>query len=460
MSFLQAGAAKVALDPPLGIPMFGYGAREGVARAVRDRLHARALYLRGRSEFLLVEVDLCLLSADQANALRARIAKRTEVSAERILLGCVHTHSGPEPGFVAWLGGAPEPSHAEPLWQRVEEAAVRACASAFPARLGVGRGTLRIGRNRRRAGGPVDDTLWVIRVDDADGAPRAVLYLHGCHPTVLGHENLAYSADWPGVASARVEARLPGAVVLFALSAHGDIDPRTRGLFDLAVPGQSRGAAFEALEAIGREAGEAVVAVASELTTHADVEIAAGSRRLRLPVHGADAADAAHAAHLAAGRAEALAALDLPGDAEIGTGELFGLLHERTRDFPLDEARERIARVRRYLRDRTAPRFAGGRRPMVEVQALRVSELCLLGLPAEPTVDVGFDWARRFGGRPAALVSIANGWLRYLPHPSNFTEPGAHAAYEVLMSTLVPDAATRLLDAGEELHANLATGTA
>ena len=54
------------------------------------------------------------------------------------------------------------------------------------------------------------------------------------------------------------------------------------------------------------------------------------------------------------------------------------------------------------------------------------------------------------------MLSIANGWLRYLPHPRNFAEPAAHAAYEVVMSTLVPDAATRLLDAGERLHAALA----
>ena len=40
---LEAGAARVLLDPPLGVPMMGYGLREGGAgTAIRDRLHAAA----------------------------------------------------------------------------------------------------------------------------------------------------------------------------------------------------------------------------------------------------------------------------------------------------------------------------------------------------------------------------------------------------------------------------------
>jgi hypothetical protein len=55
------------------------------------------------------------------------------------------------------------------------------------------------------------------------------------------------------------------------------------------------------------------------------------------------------------------------------------------------------------------------------------------------------------------VLSIANGWLRYLPHPRNFAEPAAHTHYEVLMSTFEPDAASRLLDLAERLDARLGT---
>jgi len=49
------------------------------------------------------------------------------------------------------------------------------------------------------------------------------------------------------------------------------------------------------------------------------------------------------------------------------------------------------------------------------------------------------------------VLSIANGWMRYLPHPDDFAEPGAHQGYEVLTSTFVPEAARRLLEAGQAL---------
>jgi hypothetical protein len=70
-------------------------------------------------------------------------------------------------------------------------------------------------------------------------------------------------------------------------------------------------------------------------------------------------------------------------------------------------------------------------------------------------VAVGLDWKRRLAGRPAAVVGIANGWIRYLPHPADFAEPQAHLKYEILQSTLVPEAASRLLDTGEALAREL-----
>ncbi len=212
---LVAGVARVPLDPPLGGPMMGYGARAGTARAVHDPLFARALYLAGGGECLLVELDVCLLAPAHAEAVRARIAERTGVAAERVLVGSIHTHSGPETGFVAWLGGAELPAASASLFDAAVAAAEQAHASAAPARLGVGRAEARIGRNRRVADGPLDPDVLVVRVDRADESPLAVLYVHGCHPTVLGHDNLDYSADWPGAASRvdRVDAaRCDGAL--------------------------------------------------------------------------------------------------------------------------------------------------------------------------------------------------------------------------------------------------------
>jgi hypothetical protein len=456
---LVAGAARVPLDPPLGIPMMGYGARTGVAQARHDPLFARALYCAsdpgaGR-EALLVELDVCLLAPAQAGEVRAAIARRTGVAAERVLVGCTHTHSGPETGLGAVLAGRAAPPWVAAVLDAAAEAGARAHAEAAPARLGVGGAEVRIGRNRRVVGGPVDPAVLVVRVDRAGGAPLAVLHVHGCHPTALGHENLAWSADWPGAAARAIEAALPGALAVFALGAHGDVDPRTRGVMDLAISGQSAGVGFDAMEALGAEAGEAVARAAAALATRADAEVAAAAARVALPVHGAEAGEAERERALAAARADALAALGLPTGDPGRTSELFRASEERTRGLPPEERRERLARARLYLRDRTAPFFAGGLRPEVEVQCLRLGGALLLGLPLEPVVDVGLAWRARAGAPHAAVIGIANGWLRYLPHARTFAEPGAHRFYEVLMSTLAPDAAERLLERGAALAAGL-----
>ena len=453
MTALRAGVARVAFDAPLGGAMMGYGARQGTAQARHDPLFARALYLAAESEALLVELDVCLLAPAHAEALRARIAKRTGVAARHVLVGCIHTHSGPETGlFTALLGGEDGPAAWLDAGLRAAEEAV---AGAAPARFGVGRAEARIGRNRRIAAGPIDPEVLVARVDRADRSPLAVLYIHGCHPTVLGSENLAYSADWPGAASRAVEAALPGATALFALGAHADVDPRTRDLLDLAAAGQSVGAGFAAMEALGREVGEAVAAAAAAIETAERAPVASDACWLALPVQGAESGEPARLAALEASRARAAAALGLEADRDPGVVEWFALIDERTAGLPRLEARPRIAAARAYLRDRTAPRFAGGVAPEVCAQVIRLGPAWLLALPAEATVDVGLEWKRRLAGAPGAVVSIANGWLRYLPHPCNFAEPDAGEKYEILMSTFAPDAALRLLDAGDALRARL-----
>ena len=442
MSELIAGTSAVVLETPVGAEMMGYGARTGTAASLHDPLHARALYLAAESDLLLIECELCLLAPSQAEGVRERIAAKTGIARERILVGCIHTHSGPDTGLGALLRGSEPPDHVAPLLEASIEAGVQAHANASPARLGVGFAEARIGRNRRRADGPLDTDVLVIRVDRADGSPLSVLYVHGCHPTALGHDNLAYSADWPWAAGRAIQEGLPGCNPIFVLGAHADVDPRTRGLLDLAIPGQSVGVGFDRVEILGREIGEAVVEAASGIETRSEVPVAAGSARVRIPVHAADPERR---------RREALAALGLPPDSKAGTGELYRLEAERTAGLPEEERRERVAKVRLYLRDRTASRFAFGDEPEVEVQVLRIGDAHLVGFPLEPTVDVGLDWKQRLGRRHAAVVGIANGWIRYLPHSRNFEEPLAHQKYEILQSTLVPDASDRLLAEAERL---------
>jgi hypothetical protein len=450
---MKAGAAERRLELPSGIPMMGYGARTGTAEGLHDPLHARALYLEQGGRALLVQLEVCLLAVPQARALRERVAERTGLARDAVWIAATHTHSGPETGIAASLAGEAAPDWVAPVHDAAVEAAARAVASARPARAGFARAEAAIGRNRREADGLVDPEIVVLRVDGRDGAPLAVAFVHGTHPTVLGHDNLAWSADWPGAAAAEIADALPGAVPIFLLGAHGDVDPRTRGLQDLAVAGQSVGAGFEACEALGREVGRAVVAAARGATLCEDVPVSARAARVPVAVHGAAEGAGAHRAALARRAAEAARALGLEADAPLRVSQALALERAGTAGLAPEALRERIARVRLFVRDRTAARVAGGLVPDVEVGLLRIGEACWLGLPAEATAELGLAW-KAAHAPGSALLSNVGGWLRYLPHPDRFRAPRGHQHYEVLMSTLEPDAGRRLLAAGEALAAS------
>lgn len=448
---MQAGVARRALPLAPGIALMGYGLRTATANGELDPLFARALYLSGGGRALLIECDLCLLAVDQARYIRRRVASRTGLDEAEILVGCTHTHSGPDSGLAAALAGGDPPEHVEALLDAAVDAGVAAVSKAEPARVGRGETRARIGRNRRRRGGSVDDRVPVLRIDRADGSPMAVAFFHGCHPTVLGHDNLAYSADWPGAAIRRIEGALEGALAVFVLSGHGDVDPRTRGLLDLAVAAQSRGASPEEMTALGEEVGAAVASCAERIETRERGVVKAAVATVRVPVHGSDGDEEDRLLRLERRRVAALAALGLPSHARPRTSELFALESKVLGSRPADEVRERLSRVRLYARDRTAARIAGGRLPRIEVQVLRLGPLWVLGLPLECCADVALEWSRRLPGEAAVLVSIANGWLRYLPHERHFEEEAAEQRYEILQSTLVPDASRRLLQASEAL---------
>ncbi len=448
------------LTPELGVPLMGYGARVGRARSVADRLHARAIALDdgGPSSLIAVSADLCLIAPEQAIDVRERIGAATGVPTSRILVACTHTHSGPDTGLGELLAGNPVPAHVPALLEGVATAAIEAWRRREPATFTWTRAQARIGRNRRVADAPIDEGIEVLRVDATSGRPIAVLFRHSCHGTVRGHDSLEISADWPGAAASAIESST-GAIAVFLLGAHADVDPRTRGLMDLAIPGQSVGLGAEAVRVLGREVADAVVqALASAASEPMDsAPVTAGSRTVRLPIHLGDRTPAAARAGLEQRKLEIAKLLGTSADSLPRTSELWDFASAATRDLPVDEARERIAQVRLYIRDKTSPFFVQNRRELdVEVQVLRIGRAVLLGLPLEPTTQVGLDWRDRFGpDRIGAVIGIANGWLRYLPHASDLAHPRAHWHYEVLQSLLAPGACEALLAAGESLAREL-----
>jgi len=288
---LLAGVARADITPPAGVEMWGYSNRADKAQGKLDPLYARVLLLDdGRTAVAIVTLDLGrTFGRAQMDSVRERVRRSSRVS--DVMFIASHTHSGPVIDDEYEGGRVPE-------WEQraldaIAQAIDRARASAAEARIGVGTGQAIIGHNRRfvqsdgnvkmlwrnstgQPAGPIDPTVGVIRVDDRQGNPLAILVNYACHPVVFGPDNLKYSADYPGAMARLVEESWGGKPVCFFLQgAPGDINP----MMDKTPLEEN---AVEEMRRVGEQLGREVVRVSRTIQTEspASPEIALLSEEL------------------------------------------------------------------------------------------------------------------------------------------------------------------------------------
>ncbi|MBZ5602770.1 MAG: neutral/alkaline non-lysosomal ceramidase N-terminal domain-containing protein [Acidobacteriia bacterium] len=268
----RAGVARVDITPPVGHEMGGYSARKGNATGTHDPLYATVLILEsGGNSVALVTADLrSFVSTRVGDAARQKFGVRTTI------ISSSHTHSGP----LTWEKRSAWYSEAE---DKMIDAIGKAHAAMFPAAVEFATGRAYLGFNRRKVvdgqasmwwrnaeklpSHPQDPTVNVVLIKDS-GKTRAVLVNYACHPSLLGPDNLQYSADYPGAMKRYVEAQIPGAMCLFVQGGAGDINPYR----DKDPDG------FQAVEEAGQTLGKAVVTamsrakpVAGELRTTSEI---------------------------------------------------------------------------------------------------------------------------------------------------------------------------------------------
>ncbi len=235
---LRAGFTEIEITPPSTADLIGYEFRQQELPAgnagVHDPLFARVLVLDDGTGKLaaLVSLDHCILLAPLARQIRRALASKLKTSADRILVCCTHTHSGPFYEKSPWL------------IERVSTAAAQAAGLTYPVTVTTQNAPLGIGYNRRvitgdglrhcwnpqefpalQPGPSADPTCTVVVLRQTNGPRQFILWSVGAHPVVLGKTSRVISADWPGRACRLIEQTLPGAHSLFLLGACGDIHP-------------------------------------------------------------------------------------------------------------------------------------------------------------------------------------------------------------------------------------------
>jgi hypothetical protein len=212
---LLAGWGRAEITPPIQCWMAGYIARSAPAAGVHDPLYARALAF-GEHEHPFVLIVCDLLAVDE----RVVCAVRQRVPGACVWVSATHTHSGPEVdrAFDRVVEGA-------------TQAALKAIDSMRPVRAAWASGQVSgVATNRDHPQAAVDLGLDLLCLDSdgPDGSARkAILGSFGCHPTVLGADNLSISADLSGAFCRQLEADLGDHTwVALANGAGGDISTR------------------------------------------------------------------------------------------------------------------------------------------------------------------------------------------------------------------------------------------
>ncbi|HEU5318814.1 MAG TPA: hypothetical protein VFX49_22055 [Chloroflexota bacterium] len=258
---LLAGTARVVITPPVGIHLTGFAGR-APSTGVHDDLTATALLLAERdpsgaarddTRVAVVALDLLYMPGDTlVPAIKAQVERATGIPSDRVLLCCSHTHYGPV--LNGRQEGGEEPiavAYHQALAHQIAGVILAASQNLRPVTLAVGRGSVKVGINRRelRDGrivlgqnppGTLDSEVLVWRFDAAGGpdvtpgAPAgwvrrspetvATIVNYACHPVSLTSSTRHVSADYPGVMRGVVE-KLVGGTCLFLQGAAGNINP-------------------------------------------------------------------------------------------------------------------------------------------------------------------------------------------------------------------------------------------
>lgn len=411
---ITAGAACLDITPPLGTMIPG-SFEDRFAEKVRDPLHVRSFVVEREGEGVAIVVcDLIGVKRDYLDRAKERIAVETELSAERILICCTHTHTGAVTGDDAYTAF---------LIDRIADAVRLAWQERKPAQMGFGqtledrvvfnrRYRMRDGSVRTNPGvgnpdvvapmGPIDPDIGVVCLQGVDGEAIGLLANYALHYIGMPESTYSISADYFGIFSTLIQ-RMRNASFVAALSngACGDIN-------NIDVLGDRRPVKDRSLHA-ERVAGliaAGVLWVWNEMDFASDVSLGAAMQEV------------------------VLARKPAPSEADIA----------RVREIE-NMARPTMAE-RAFVRRITRRMADVPDRVRTWVQALRIGDLGIVAVPGELLVELGLDLKARSPFSQTIVIELANDSVGYLPTRQSYEEGG----YEPEASVFAPGCGEQIAD--------------
>jgi neutral ceramidase len=430
---LKAGSAELSITPPLGVSMAGYY-HDRRADDILDDLFARALVLSsGPAAAAIVVCDLIGLDRTLTRQARELIQQRTQIPPSQVMICCTHTHTGPVTSARTTFPMRPDRTYLDLLPRKIADVVQLAWQRRQAASLHVGRGHVEgIAYNRRywmkdgslrtnppfqspeidRPAGPIDPEQGILLVRDVQGDPLALVSNYALHADEVG--GTAFCADYQGVESRLLKRTLgPACAVLCPNGCCGDINH-----CDVSRPA----------------AGQKGLAVAERSGM-----VLAGEATKQLPQLVQVTPGEGGAAQLSAASREFEAQLRVPSPEEIAWAQAaVGVkLHGFDRH-GLD-----VVRAHRILEVQ-----AGGESAVrVEVSALAVGDVAIVGLPGEIFVEHGLAIKRASPFPYTFVAELCNDSIGYVPTRAAYSEGG----YEAYSTPLQPGTGEQIVALALEL---------
>ena len=235
-----AGVATAVITPEKPMPMAGYGARKAPATGKDQDLFGKALAIEDQkgNRVVFITLDLIGVTAELRTAVEQGVHEKYKLPPHALVMNASHTHCGP-------AYGRPEvKDYFEGLVKKLIATVGRAIEASEPAHLSYAQAKCGFAMNRRtptdegyrnhpNPKGPVDHTVPVLRIDNAEGKLKAVMFGYACHNTSVGY--LRWLGDYAGFAQQYFEADHPGVTAMFMMGCGGDQNPYPRGTAEWAA---------------------------------------------------------------------------------------------------------------------------------------------------------------------------------------------------------------------------------
>lgn len=461
---LLAGTARGDITPREPISMGGYGQRAGkLSQGVHDPLYVKVLVLQqDERRLVFITTDLlCIPDAIYRSVVRSLVNNGT-AREEEICLTASHTHAGPEMKDNLVVARIAD-SYNNQLVQKILQTCQQACETLVPAeiKMAIGKAGFLFNRRERRENGLVDERVLAIQINDqVNKTGLAALFGVGCHAVTLGHDNLLISADFPGVAQKHIEEHLDVKNALFVNLTEGNVIPMTRGSWNSLDTRGYLGGTFEDAERIGTELGQEVVGCLKRVQATPLIHLRLRRRTFSVKPTGFGISKLTAYREMQRNRQIILEYLP-----EFKRTNLFNLSPIYTlwrdasarvieRDMSEKEMQRLMSAVSTFIVMVSKLLISKFSKPVpVSVQTIEINDFRFMTLPGEVLVEVGKEWQERNhpNESQAFIIGLANGWMGYLPHASNFQEPDAEYKYETIMNALEPDATRIALEQAEQM---------